>query len=109
MRTPGTAAPLESSTVPERCATDGSDCACEEKLTANIRKARKAERRIVGFIFVLRSRTRWELEGWPGGDCIARSANFAGLLAWRMNSAPGCGAFARPSRDDASSSSVLPQ
>lgn len=40
----------------------------------------------------------WELEGWPGDEYIARVANFAGLLAWRVNLAriAGlCAAFPR--------------
>ena len=33
--------------------------------------------------------------------CIARAANFAGLLAWRVNLARNLWAYARPSHDDA--------
>src|SRR5260370_40941572 len=62
MRTPGTPAPLESSKVPERCAAGGSDWACEEKLTANAKKARKTARRRVELIFILRSLTRGSLK-----------------------------------------------
>src|SRR6266852_6677502 len=62
-----------------------------EKAGARKRTARQAKRRIVGFMFVLHSRTRGSLKVGPAMKCIARAANFAGLLAWRVNLARICG------------------
>src|ERR1700687_2888113 len=70
--------------VPERCESGELLCACKKMLTAKTRRETKTVRSRVVFIFSS-APSRAGVEGCPVRLLkIARDADFAGLLAWRV-------------------------